>query len=54
MNVVDIIILIALALGAVAGFKAGVIKKISDFIGTESKHRETLQTRSGTPQDLLL
>lgn len=34
MNVVDIIILIALALGAVAGFKAGVIKKTSDFIGT--------------------
>ena len=34
MNVVDIIILISLALGAVAGFKAGVIKKTSDFIGT--------------------
>lgn len=34
MNVADIIILIALALGAVAGFKAGVIKKTADFLGT--------------------
>ena len=33
MNVADIIILIALALGAVAGFKAGVIKKTADFLG---------------------
>ena len=33
MSVVDIIILIFLALGAVAGFKAGVIKKTVDFIG---------------------
>lgn len=33
MNVADILILIALALGAVAGFKAGVIKKIADFLG---------------------
>jgi len=34
MNVADIIILIALALGALAGFKAGVIKKTADFLGT--------------------
>lgn len=34
MNVVDIIILIALALGAVVGFKEGVIKKTADFLGT--------------------
>lgn len=34
MNVADIIILITLALGAVAGFKAGVIKKTADFLGT--------------------
>lgn len=34
MNVADIVILIALALGAVGGFKAGVIKKTADFIGT--------------------
>lgn len=34
MNVVDILILIALALGAVAGFKAGAIKKTADFLGT--------------------
>ena len=34
MNVVDIVILIALALGAIAGFKAGVIKKTADFLGT--------------------
>lgn len=33
MNIADIIILIALALGAVAGFKAGVIKKTADFLG---------------------
>lgn len=33
MNVVDIIILIALLLGALAGFKAGVIKKTADFLG---------------------
>lgn len=33
MNVVDIVILIALILGAVAGFKAGVIKKTTDFLG---------------------
>lgn len=34
MNVADIVILIALAFGAIAGFKAGVIKKTADFIGT--------------------
>lgn len=34
MNVVDIVIFIFLALGAVGGFKAGVIKKTADFIGT--------------------
>lgn len=33
MAVVDIVILIFLALGAVAGFKAGVIKKLTDFVG---------------------
>lgn len=33
MNVVDFVIIIFLALGAVAGFKAGVIKKTTDFIG---------------------
>lgn len=33
MNVVDIVILIAIALGAVVGFKAGVIKKTADFVG---------------------
>ncbi len=33
MNVADIVILIALALGAVAGFHAGVIKKTADFLG---------------------
>lgn len=33
MNVADILILIALALGAVAGFKVGVIKKTADFLG---------------------
>lgn len=34
MNAADIVILIALELGAVAGFKAGVIKKTADFLGT--------------------
>lgn len=34
MNVADIVILIALALGAVIGFKEGVIKKTADFLGT--------------------
>lgn len=34
MNIADIVILISLALGAVAGFKAGVIKKTADFLGT--------------------
>lgn len=33
MNVVDIVILIMLAFGALAGFKAGVIKKTTDFVG---------------------
>lgn len=33
MNVVDIIILIALVLGAIGGFKSGVIKKTADFVG---------------------
>ena len=33
MNVADIVILIALVLGALAGFKAGVIKKTADFLG---------------------
>lgn len=33
MNVADIIIVIALVLGAVGGFKAGVIKKTADFVG---------------------
>lgn len=33
MNVVDIIIVIALVLGAIGGFKAGVIKKTADFVG---------------------
>lgn len=33
MNVVDIIIVVMLVLGALAGFKAGVIKKTADFIG---------------------
>lgn len=33
MNVVDIVILIMLAFGAIAGFKAGVIKKTVDFVG---------------------
>jgi len=34
MNVADIVILIALAFGAVMGWKAGVIKKTTDFLGT--------------------
>lgn len=34
MNVADIIIIIAILIGAVAGFKAGVIKKTADFVGT--------------------
>ena len=33
MNVVDVIIIGLLILGGVAGFKAGVIKKLTDFIG---------------------
>ncbi len=33
MNIADIIIIIAILLGAVAGFKAGVIKKTVDFLG---------------------
>ena len=33
MNVADIIIVIALVLGAIGGFKAGVIKKTADFVG---------------------
>lgn len=33
MNVADIIIFIALAFGAVAGFKVGAIKKTADFVG---------------------
>ena len=33
MNVVDIIILVLLVLGAISGFRAGVIKKTTDFIG---------------------
>ena len=34
MNVVDIIIVVLLVFGALAGFKAGVIKKTADFVGT--------------------
>ena len=34
MNVVNIIIIALLVLGALAGFKAGVIKKTADFVGT--------------------
>lgn len=34
MNVADIVILIALAFGALSGFKIGVIKKTADFLGT--------------------
>ena len=33
MNVVDVIIIALLILGGVAGYKAGVIKKLTDFIG---------------------
>lgn len=33
MNVVDVIIIALLILGGVAGFKAGFIKKLTDFIG---------------------
>ena len=33
MNVTDIVILIALALGAIGGFKSGVIKKTANFVG---------------------
>lgn len=33
MNVIDVIIIALLILGGVAGFKAGVIKKLTDFIG---------------------
>ena len=33
MNVVDVIIIVLFILGGVAGFKAGVIKKLTDFIG---------------------
>ena len=33
MNVVDVIIIALLIFGGVAGFKAGVIKKLTDFIG---------------------
>ena len=33
MNVVDVVIIILLVLGGIAGFKAGVIKKLTDFIG---------------------
>ena len=32
MNVVDVIIIALLRLGGVDGFKAGVIKKLTDFI----------------------
>ena len=31
MNVTDIVILIALALGAIGGFKSGVIKKTANY-----------------------
>lgn len=34
MNIIDIVIIIFLAFGAIGGFKAGVIKKTTDFIGT--------------------
>ena len=33
MNVADIVILILLLFGAIGGFKAGVIKKLADFLG---------------------
>ncbi len=34
MNIVDIIIILMIILGAVVGFKAGVIKKTTSFLGT--------------------
>ena len=34
MNIADIVILMMLAFGAITGFKAGVIKKTADFLGT--------------------
>lgn len=34
MNIADIVILVLLIIGALAGFKAGVIKKTVDFLGT--------------------
>lgn len=33
MNVADIVILIILAFGAIVGFKEGVVKKLTDFVG---------------------
>ena len=33
MNVVDVVIVVLLILGGIAGFKAGVIKKLTDFLG---------------------
>lgn len=33
MNVADIVIIILLLFGAIGGFKAGVIKKLADFLG---------------------
>ena len=33
MNVIDIIIILFILLGGVAGFKAGVLKKIVSFVG---------------------
>lgn len=33
MNIADIIIIILLLFGAIGGFKAGVIKKLADFLG---------------------
>ena len=33
MNVVDVVIVVLLILGGLAGFKAGVIKKLTDFLG---------------------
>lgn len=34
MNIVDIVIIILILFGAIGGFKAGVIKKTTDFVGT--------------------
>ncbi len=34
MNIVDIIILFFLAMGAVVGFKKGIIENIVSFVGT--------------------